>query len=367
MTAFGLNLLVDGLPAPASLLAAVQEIQVEASTQMASVFRMRIGIGPTGDGDWTILSDDTLAPLSRVTVRAQTGSSAPVTILNGYVSEQHVTYGEGPRRSTLEVTGMDATLLMNLEEKVAAWPNLPDSQIAAAIFGSYRIIPKVETTPIVLAEPEGTTTQRGTDIRFLRRLAARNGFDCFVQPDPLLGVDVGHFGPPDLDGPPQAVLSVAFGLKTNVTDFNVRYDMVRPTSAIERGLDIATKEIQRGEARTESLKPLGNEPTIGQLDPPPVVRPADKGLMRSPELQADAQAVVDEASFAVVADGRVAPHVGVLRPGRTVAIRGAGRVFSGTYYVTRVWHTLAPQRYAQRFEARRNAIVVSPADVFVGL
>ena len=45
----------------------------------------------------------------------------------------------------------------------------------------------------VLIEPEGTTIQRGTDIRFLRRLARRNGFDCYVQPEPLSGLDVGHF------------------------------------------------------------------------------------------------------------------------------------------------------------------------------
>src|SRR5215471_19253228 len=44
-----------------------------------------------------------------------------------------------------------------------------------------------------LTEHEGTTIQRGTDIRFLRRLAQRNGFDCYVQPEPLSGLDFGHF------------------------------------------------------------------------------------------------------------------------------------------------------------------------------
>src|SRR5207247_8260095 len=127
------------------------------------------------------------------------------------VSGQQVTFSEEPGRSTLEVTGMDATLLMNLFEKVMPWPNMPDSAIAAAIFGQYALVPQVFPTPPYLIEPEGTTTQRATDIRFLRRLARRNSFECYVQPEPMTGVDLGHFEPPQLLGLPQAVFSVNMG------------------------------------------------------------------------------------------------------------------------------------------------------------
>ena len=80
---------------------------------------------------------------------------------------------------------MDATLVMNMTDSVTPWPNMPDSAIAAAIFGTHAIVPEVDPTSPVLVEPEGTTIQRGSDIRFLRRLARRNGFDCYVQPEPL--------------------------------------------------------------------------------------------------------------------------------------------------------------------------------------
>ena len=66
-----------------------------------------------------------------------------------------------------------------------AWPNMPDHAIATAIFGQYALLPRVQPTPPQLVEPEGTTTQRATDIRFLRRLAERNGFECYVAPEPL--------------------------------------------------------------------------------------------------------------------------------------------------------------------------------------
>ena len=70
---------------------------------------------------------------------------------------------------------------------------MPDSAIASAIFGQHSMLPLVDPTSPVLIEPDGTTIQRGTDIRFLRRLARRNGFDCYVQPEPLTGVDIGYF------------------------------------------------------------------------------------------------------------------------------------------------------------------------------
>src|SRR5262249_28214932 len=125
------------------------------------------------------------------------------------------------------------------EEKVMLWPGLPDSGIAAAIFAQYGIVPQVVPTPPSLFEPEGTTTQRGTDIRFLRRLAQRNGFECYVQPQPQSGVDFGYFAPAtNFSAAPDAVLNVRMGPQTNVGEFRIRYDMGRPTAALGMGLDV---------------------------------------------------------------------------------------------------------------------------------
>ncbi len=55
----------------------------------------------------------------------------------------------------------------------------------------------------------------------------------------------------------------------------------------------------------------------------------------------------------------------VLRAGRPVAIRGAGRQYSGNYYVTRVAHSLSTDHYTQRFEAWRNAVGLTGAEQFV--
>lgn len=361
------TLLIGMAPPPSELVDSIQEIQIESSTEEASVFRIRIAIAQTAIGDWSTLVLDLFRPLVPISIRVQTGLGIPEAIINGYVSAQDVSYSDEPGGSTLEVSGMDATLLMNLQEKVMAWPNLPDSAIAAAIFGQYAVIPQIQPTPPVLVEPEGTTTQRGTDIRFLRRLAKRNGFDCYVQPEELSGLDIGHFEPPSLVGLPQAVLNVNMGEDTNVVGFAVHYDMVQPTTAVASGLDIATKSPQPALAPASLQVPLGLEGSLMRVIPPPIIRPADTGQMRSPELQTAAQAMVDRSTWSVKAEGQVGPDVAILRPGKIVNIRGAGRLFNGSYYVTRVSHTITRESYQQKFEAKRNAVGMTGAELFVQL
>ena len=46
-------------------------------------------------------------------------------------------------------------------------------------------------------------------------------------------------------------------------------------------------------------------------------------------------------------------------------VRGAGRVYNGSYFVTRVTHTITDDGYTQRFEARRNAVTMTGAELYV--
>lgn len=260
------------------------------------------------------------------------------------------------------------------------WPMLPDAQIAQAIFAQYLIAPMVSPTLPTLIEPEGTTTQRGTDIRFLRRLAQRNGYECFVQPQPLTGLDLGYFGPAtNYPGPAEAVLNVRMGAETNVSDFKIRYDMTRPTTAIGMGLDVKTRAPSTFPALVPATPPpvaglypfgapMGIENTVIRSFGPrsqPMIFPAETGEFAPPGLSSATQAIVNRSSWAVTAEGTVGPDVGVLRPGGTVNVRGVGLFFNGSYYLTRVSHTIDCDSYVQKFEARRNAVMMTGTELFV--
>jgi hypothetical protein len=368
MLGVGYTILVGMAPLPPPLVEAVQEIVVETSLEQASAFHIRFGITKTLIGDWSILDLDPFRPRLPVQIRVQQGIRPPEALINGYVTEHNVSYADEAGSSTIDVRGLDATLMMNMEEKVTPWPNLPDSAIAAAIFGTHAIVPQVDPTSPVLTEPLGTTIQRGTDIRFLRRLARRNGFDCYVQPEPLTGLDQGFFKARTTVGFPQAVLSVSLGLETNVDDFSVRYDAAQPAAALAAGIDPQTKAPQPALAPTALEPPMGLEPALLREIAPRIVRPVAPDLPRTAELQKAVQGSVDRSAWSIVAEGTVGPDVSPLRPGGLVSIRGPGRLYNGSYLVTGVRHTIAPGCvYQQHFEARRNAVSETGAEVYVGV
>jgi phage protein D len=371
MSAFAFTLLFGPgpvpVPAPPEVVDAVQEIDVDSTVDEASVFHLRLAIAQATLGDWTLLDKDFFRPLAPVSIRITNGLGFPETLINGYVSRQEVNYSLEPGASILDVTGMDATLLMNLHENIQRWPNQPDGLIATAIFGKYALLPRVQQTSPQFVEPQGTSTQRRTDIRLLRWMAERNGFECYVQPEPLTGIDMGFFQPPELSGPPSAVLNVNLGPETNVVDFSIGYEMAAPTSVAASSIDVFTKSVQQASAPAAVEVPLGAEPALQRLLSTPLVRPAGTGLMRTAELQTFAQAITDRSSFAITAQGTVSLSAGILRPGSLVNVRGVGRLFNGSYYVTRVTHSITRAGYTQRFQGRRNAVTMTGTELYAGI
>ena len=232
------TLLIDEQPATSDVIGAVRELEVDDSMDRASAFRIQLAMSSTADGDWSLLAGDLFRPLTPVNVRVGIGTTSE-SLIKGYVTAVQALFEERPGESSLEVTGVDASVRMNLEEKVRAWPNLSDAEIAERIFGEYGLDADTTSTSPTRSESETTTTQRSTDIRFLRRLAARNGYSCYVETDPSSDAETGVFAPLDLTAPAQGVLSVRFGEAGNLERFSARYEMVRPTTAEAGGVGIA--------------------------------------------------------------------------------------------------------------------------------
>jgi len=366
------TLLINGMPADQDLLAALQQIEVEDHADMADILRLRFAIGVRdGCANWSIIDEDLFQALDEITIMVQVGTLAEPLIV-AHVTQVDGQFSNQPGQSMLNVVAMDPTMLMNLRETVRSWPNMSDSEIATAIFTDaaytrhHRIVPVVETTTLRRQETETTVMQRGTDIQFLRELAERNGFECYLEVNPLTRQVEGHFHPPRPEENPQGVLSVNLGESTNVNSFNARHDMLRPTAVRATGLDAETQSEQQAQAEGQTLSTLGAEPTLGggQLRETLV---SQSGLFQTGELQTYAQAEAERSSWAITAEGELhTPAYGrILRAKRPVEVRGAGRQFSGVYYVERVHHTFSGDSYTQRFTLRRNALGLSGEERFM--
>jgi phage protein D len=368
-TAITYSLTIGGTPAPAQVLDALRQIDVEDHAEMADMLRLRLACTVKADGSgWTLLDDAVFPRLANLRLSITVGSGSAIPLMNGYVIETTAQLSNDPGGSLLTVIAMDPTVLMHLEEKVKAWPSMADSDVASAIFSdaTYGFTPVVEATRYTRDENDHTLIQRGTDIQFLQQLAERNGYECFVELNPSTGEVEGHFHPPRHDGKPQGVLTVNMGAATNVNALRARFDMLAATTARATTLDVDDASDQPGTAQDTSQTGLGDAPSTG-TDRPRTVLLSGLGMGKSGEVQRYAQAVVDRSAWSIVAEGdlNTVAYGGVLRAKRPVMARGAGRDFSGRYYVERVLHTIKGDgSYTQRFTLRRNAVGLTGREEF---
>jgi phage protein D len=369
MPAVSYALFIDDLPAGPDLLQAIRQVEVEDHADMADMVRLQVMIGiKDGCSGWSVVDEDLFERLTRLRIDVTIGSGRAETLMVAHVVETSATFANQPGGSMLNVVAMDPSLLMNLDERAKAWPNMSDSDVASQIFssGDYRFTPIVDTTSWRRQENDQTLMQRGTDMQLLQQLAQRNGFEVYVETNGFTGQVEGHFHAPRLTQAPQGTLSVNMRDATNVNRFNTRFDMLRPATAEATNLDVPSREDQQSEVTTSQLSSLGRQASLATSQQRRVL-PSRTGLMRTGELKTYAQAVADRTSLAITADGELntVAYGGLLRAKRPVMVRGAGRQFSGTYYVQRVHHVFTPESYTQSFTLVRNATGLTGSESFV--
>ncbi len=105
-------------------------LEVELDNELASMFRLRLAIRQQRDGSWTYLDEERFRPWMpmRITGGFDTGTEE---LLSGYITHVKPDFPRNAPHSTLEIWGMDGSVLMDREEKLRAWPNYKDNVIAA--------------------------------------------------------------------------------------------------------------------------------------------------------------------------------------------------------------------------------------------
>lgn len=358
-------------PLPLPFVDALESIEVECSTEAASIMRLRFSLSRNQIGDWDLQMIDLFRPMLPISVRLAFGSFVPETLVNGYIRETHLLNSDRPGQSSLEVVALDATAtVMNHIEQPMPYPNMPDNVIAMQAFSRYAMIASPLTVWPVLSSRtmlDTQTTVRSPDIRYLRQAALRHGYELYVQPDAFSGIDVGHFHPPLLSPVTQGVLSIDTGVASNLSEFNVVYDALRPTLALGVALDARTKTPIPAVATLSTDLPMGMEPTTLRILPPAITRPRWRYAANPSEAISQARSLFTRSARCLKGSGTVdgLKFGRILRTGLTVAVRGAGRQHSGNYYVTKVSHSIARGHYTQRFEAWRNGVGLTGTELFI--
>ena len=339
-------------------------LEVELDDELASMFRMRIAISQQPDGIWTYLDDERFRVWKQVTITAGFVSGTEELIC-GYITHVKPDFNPDPSQCTLEIWGMDGSVLMDRQEKLKDWANKKDSDIASEIFSLYAFTPEVEGTAVIHDEAVSTIVQRETDMQFLRRLALRNGFECYVEGT------TGYFRTPQLDATPQPVLAVHFGGETNVNRFSVEVNALTPANVAMFQVDRTNKEILDTAAETSQQTALGEINATGLLAAgmdPGQVYIGMNAATGNPEMAALCQGLFHQGEWFVTGEGEIAAnnYGHVLKPRGTVTIKGVGETYSGVYYVSHVTHSFTPEGYTQFFRIKRNSILLTGSEDFSG-
>lgn len=378
----------------------VVSLKVEEEVSKPTRLTMQLATSIQNDGSWSHLEDDDLAVFTPVSVKlgftggaglagllggiasalggSSGGDDGLEAIFDGYITSVHLNLTSDPSGSTLDVTATDTSVLMSLEEKVATWPDMSDSDIVQQIVSAYGVQVQADSTATVHQETDTTIVQRGTDIQFVRDLALRNGMEFYFETDKDSGEVTAYFQAPQLTGTPQPDLAVQFGDGSNLRQFSARLDGQCPLSVKTQQIDIKAGSPNSSQVGDTQLTKLGDKDANSLIGDPlgSLVTPQDTQaqmlLLATPtsdatELQTIAQGVRDEAAWFITANGEINSdaYQAVLRPHRTVLVKGAGKPFSGEYYVTKVTHEMkADGTYTQNFEARRNARDVNNSEPF---
>jgi phage protein D len=270
-----------------------------------------------------------------------TGDLAKVMLAE--ITSLEPVFGTG-QAPLLMVRGYDHRHRLARGRKTRTFVQMKDSAIASQIAREAGLRAQVEDTKVTL----GYVIQSNqSDWEFLRRRAGLIGYEIYVREKVL------YFRWPRSSTPPVDKLS----LGADITGFNPRLSTLTQVSDMTvRGWNVKEKKAVAATARAA--------PSGGQASGTVVARrafgPASESILGQPvrslpEADPIAQGQFNDMALAYVQGEVVAGGRPRLRAGTVVDISGAGRTFSGPYYVTSVTHTVTKEHgYQTSFTVQRN-------------
>jgi uncharacterized protein len=333
---------VNNSALPAAARADLRAVMVEEDLAALSMFTLELG-------NW----DDTRlefswsdSPLFAVgnEVEIWLGRTDDLTkVMLAEITSLEPVFNAG-QTSLLMVRGYDHRYRLARGRKTRTFVQMKDSAIASQIAREAGLRAQVEDTKVTL----GYVIQSNqSDWEFLRRRAGLIGYEIYVR-DKVL-----YFRWPRNSTSPADKLS----LGVDITEFNPRLSALAQVSDVTvRGWSVKEKKAVAATARAAP----GGDRTSGPVAARRAFGSASENILGQPvrslpEADPIAQGQFNDIALAYVTGEAVAHGRPRLRAGTVVDISGAGRTFSGPYYVTSVTHTVTPEHgYQTSFTVQRN-------------
>lgn len=348
------------LPAPFEVLDSLLKVEVTNDDEGGDGFQLTFSLGKNKSMDYDLLQSGVLDPFTRVIIGVILGAT-PEVLIDAVVAHYQVLPGNEPGTSELIVTGKDVSQMLDLEQKNEKYENQPDFLIVTQLIASYAqygLVPEITPTTDVPIIIERIPRQHETDLRFIKRLAKRNGFVFYIEPL-TFGANTAYWGHESRLGIPQPALTTNMGSWTNVTSLHLSQDALSPVGTKGTFVEPITKiSIPIPQLPSLRIPPLSANPV--QAKRTVILR--DTANQNPAQAVVSAVAAVTGAPEAVKGEGELDTlrYGYVLRARRLVGVRGVGTSYSGNYYVSSVKHIIeigVPKKsatYKQEFKISKE-------------
>ncbi|GIM93930.1 VgrG-related protein [Paractinoplanes toevensis] len=332
----GAQLTIDGRPLAPENYPLLALVRVEESVQLPDYFAIHFD-----DPHFELFDKGTFTIGTRVEI-AFRAEGDPVVVTSGEITAISVEPGISGRHE-LVLTGFDLTHRLARVPKSRSFQRVTDADIASRIAGEYGLDADVDAT----GAAHDYVLQAGeTDYAFLRRRAARIGFDVWVSDKKF------YFkkAPRSTATPPK----LTYG--KNLAKFATRFSAAERSDEVEiRGWDHLGKEAITGRSdRTE----LGTDAPAAQEMSDAARRAFGRTKRNAGQFPVTDQAEADAlaGSLLLRASGEEVVLRGeamgdpLIGAGAKVQIEGVGSRMTGSWRVTQVEHTYGANRpYLTRF------------------
>lgn len=360
---FYLTLMMGGFsanPVPQAVIDALMSAQVTTTVGSQGGFQLKFAWSKNSALS-QLHAGGFFDPRQRVIVAVTVNGSTEV-LMDGIITKQDLTPSSAAGKSTLTVTGLDLTALMDLIDLTGIpYPAMPTFVVVELILAKYLPLGVVPVAiPPLLALIQNPIDrfmkQDGTDYQYVTTLASKVGAVFYLDPGPAPGRSLAYWGP-DLTkmfGGTQPAISINFDSNTTLDSLSFSYDGTLATNylvtIVEQNTQIPLviplpsidliKAPQAAHAPTPlkylQLRPIANQDPIGA---------ALAGLGK---LFETADVVTASGQLDVLRYGRV------FKARQLCAVRGGGSYYDGNYYVKSVTHDIKRGEYKQSFTLARG-------------
>jgi hypothetical protein len=354
---------------PRAVLDSLAEVEVKVEDVGTSGFQLTFSIDKQSPLQILFLLTGGSPLLFMRVVVVVTVNGVANVLIDGVITNNSISPGDKGSNSTLTITGKDLTALMNQSDWSGfPFPALPPEGRVAIIVAKYAlfgiipiVIPSVMIDiPLPIDLIPG---QQGTDLEYVRSLAAQVGYVFYIDPGPAPGVSKAYWGPQVKVGPVQPSLNSDMDAYTNVESMHFSFDQEKNRIPLvyiynqDTGVSIPIPM----PPITPLNPPLGLIPPLPTNLLPPDLKPFREDVSKLPIPQAIMMGLAAAAENAevVTCEGSldVTRYRGVLKARQLVGVRGVGPAFDGLYYVKSVTHKIKRGEYKQSFTLTRNGLV----------